>query len=340
MKCAAFVMAIGIVLLSLTQTSAAQSFTQVIVFGDSNVDSGFYRLLGNPGGGSTFNADWSTAVAHGAGGPTTNPGLMSVQYLAAFFGLTANPSNTAGGTNYATSGAKNETANNSVNGGFTAAIPTGTQIHNYLTPHSNIADSQALYVIWSGDNDVAFANGDTGTGPYPADPTSYVQEAAEDLVGDLLFLKNAGARHIIVAGLAYDFPMGNSVDATNKRALKLAYTQELFQNLDMILGTGFAYKAGIDQVRMAIYNSPARHGFTNIGTQPGEMACSQPSGISTAWALLCSSRPGRAVDLFGVDAADRPVRRRPAPWHRRSEADGQFSLPAHRATDWSPYPMK
>src|SRR5271154_944192 len=96
MKCAAFVMAIGIVLLSLTQTSAAQSFTQVIVFGDSNVDSGFYRLLGNPGGGSTFNADWSTAVAHGAGGPTTNPGLMSVQYLAAFFGLTANPSNTAG----------------------------------------------------------------------------------------------------------------------------------------------------------------------------------------------------------------------------------------------------
>jgi outer membrane lipase/esterase len=299
MKCTTIVMIIGIVPLSLAQRAAAQPFTQVIVFGDSNVDSGYYKLLNSPGGGSTYNDDWPTAVAHGAGAPTTNPGLISVQYLAAFFGLTANPSNTAGGTNYATSGAKNEAANNSINGGFTAAIPTGSQIRNYLRARSYIVDSQALYVIWSGDNDVAFANGDTGTGPYPPDPPSYVQEAAEDLVGDILFLKNAGAQHIVVAGLAYDFPMESNTDATNRRALKLAYTQKLFQNLDMILGTGFALKGDIDQVRMAIYNNPVSHGFTNIGTQPGEMACSQPSGISSAWALMCSSDPAAPSTYSG-----------------------------------------
>ena len=63
----------------------AQPFNQVIVFGDSNVDSGFYKALPNPGGGTTYNADWPVGVAHGAGAPTTNPGLMNSQALAAFF---------------------------------------------------------------------------------------------------------------------------------------------------------------------------------------------------------------------------------------------------------------
>src|SRR5450631_4089491 len=85
-----------------TQQSMAQPFNQVIVFGDSNVDSGFYKALSNPGGSATFNSDWPIAVAHGAGAPTTNPDPMKSQILASYFGLTANPSNTAGGTNYAT----------------------------------------------------------------------------------------------------------------------------------------------------------------------------------------------------------------------------------------------
>ena len=62
----------------------------------------------------------------GAGAPTSNPDPGNAQMLAAYFGLTANPSNaTGGGTNYATSGAKNHDVQfNSATGGFGAAIPT------------------------------------------------------------------------------------------------------------------------------------------------------------------------------------------------------------------------
>jgi phospholipase/lecithinase/hemolysin len=286
MKVSALVLLIAVALGSFSQGAAAQPFSQVIVFGDSNVDSGYYRALPNPGGGTTYNSLWPGAVMHHAGAPTTNPGLMNSQFLAAFFNLTANPANTTGGTNYATSGAKNETTNNAANGGFTAAIPTGAQIRNYVNNNGGVADSQALYLIWSGDNDVSYANGDTGTSPPPV-PNSYVMEAAEDLNGDILILQRAGAQHIIVAGLAYDYPTGNSTTAVNKRALKLLYTQTLFQNLTQI-GVTY-YQADIDKVRLAISTNPSNYGFTNIGTGAGQMGCTQPSGVSTAWALLCSS---------------------------------------------------
>jgi phospholipase/lecithinase/hemolysin len=54
---------------------AAQQFSQFVVFGDSTVDSGFYRTFTNPGGGGFSNAQWAAAVAAGAGKPTTSPGL-------------------------------------------------------------------------------------------------------------------------------------------------------------------------------------------------------------------------------------------------------------------------
>jgi phospholipase/lecithinase/hemolysin len=286
MKITAMVLIFAVALVSFAQRAAAQPFSQVIVFGDSNVDSGFYKALASPGGSTAYNNLWPSAVAHGAGVPTTSPGLMNSQFLAAFFNLTANPANTMGGTNYATSGAKNETTNGPTNGGFAQAIPTGTQIRNYVMNNGGMADSQALYLIWSGDNDVSFANGDTGTTP-PADPNSYVMQAAEDLNGDILFLRNAGAQHIIVTGLAYSYPTGSSTGAVNKRALKLLYTQTLFSNLTQ-LGVTY-YPADINQVRLAISAHPSNYGFTNIATGAGQMGCTQPNGISTAWALLCSS---------------------------------------------------
>jgi phospholipase/lecithinase/hemolysin len=295
-------------LLPCVRPATAQPYSQVIVFGDSNVDAGYYKMLSSPGGGTTYNSLWPTAVAHGAGAPTTSPGLVYPQYLAGYLGLTANPSNATGGTNYATSGAKNVASNTAANGGFTAAIPTHNQMSNYLSAHGGMADSQALYLIHSGDNDVTYAAGDSGTSP-PPNPDDYVMEAAEDLGGDILILKNAGAQHIIVAGLAYDYPTGNSPDAVNRRALKLLYTQTLFQNLTQI---GVPYvPANIDSVRLAISANPSNYGFTSIGTGAGQMACTQPAGVTSAWALLCSSDPSSPstwvsatapqIDLFADD---------------------------------------
>ena len=177
--------------LAVTGSSAsAQSFNQFFGFGDSSIDSGFYKVLPNPGGGVNFNAAWAAAVAAGAGKPTTSPGLMNSEALAAYFGLTAIPSNQPGGTNYATSGAKNVTVNNSTTGGFGQAIPTVTQISNYLAANGGAANSQALYLIYSGDNDISYALGHTGSGPFPPDPTAWrARRDSNSRPSDSKFLK-------------------------------------------------------------------------------------------------------------------------------------------------------
>jgi outer membrane lipase/esterase len=282
-KGAAVLLILGAALLSSTQQSAAHVFDQVIVFGDSNVDSGYYKLLSNPGGGATYDSLWASAVAAGAGAPTTNPRPVNSQILARFFGLSANPANTDGGTNYATSGAKNVTFNNSQTGGFTAAIPTVLQIANYLTANSGKANPGALYFIHSGDNDAKYAAGETGKGPYPPDPDSYMTLVASQLASAIQVLYDAGARHIMVSGLEYDFPKNDPT----LMALKLLYTHTLWNQLTS-LGVPFI-EADVNSVRVAIAANPSLYGFTTISNTGSGPSCTQPSGVTTAWALLCSS---------------------------------------------------
>jgi phospholipase/lecithinase/hemolysin len=79
---------------------------------------------------------------------------MSVEVLADILGVTAFPQNQLG-TNYATSGARNEQINTVGSGFFPNAIPTQQQIENYLKIiHPT---GLALYVVSSGGNDVAAA---------------------------------------------------------------------------------------------------------------------------------------------------------------------------------------
>src|SRR5471032_137331 len=184
--------------------AASQTFNQFVGFGDSTIDSGAYRVLASPGGGATFNAFWPSAVANGAGKPTSAPGLMSSEALAAAFGLSAIPSD-QGGSNYATSGAKNVTINDAVSGGFTAAVPTVTQIGNYLASNGGRANPNGLYLISSGGNDIAFATHNSGAGPFPADPHAYIVSAANSLAGAVANLQGAGARYIIVPDLPNSF---------------------------------------------------------------------------------------------------------------------------------------
>ena len=54
---------------------------------------------------------------------------------------------------------------------------------------------------------------------------------------------------------------------------------------------------------MAIAANPSAFGFQFIGTGAGQVACTQPAGVTTAWALLCSSDPG-APSTFVTPTAD------------------------------------
>jgi len=277
--------------------ASSQTFSQFVGFGDSTIDSGSYRILASPGGGAAYNALWPSAVANGAGKPTSSPGLVSSEALAAAFGLTAIPSD-QGGTNYATSGAKNVTINNAATGGFQAAIPTVTQIGNYLTANGGHANPNALYLISSGGNDISYATGNSGIGPYPANPQAYIVSSANDLAAAVASLKAAGARYIIVPDLPYSFPSGGGAGNASTRQDRLLYTQTLWSGL-AASGVNFI-PADYNAMRLAIASNPAAFGFQFIDTN--NVACTKPAGVSSAWALLCSSNPAAPSHLVTPDA--------------------------------------
>jgi outer membrane lipase/esterase len=277
---------LGLGSLAFAGAASAQSFNQAIVFGDSSVDSGFYKALPNPGGGTNFNNDWALAVANGAGKPTTSPGGMVSEVLASRFGLTANPANQPGGTNYATSGAKNVTVNNNATGGFQQAIPTTVQIANYLAANGGHANANGIYLISSGANDVSFALQDTGTGPWPANPNQYLTGAAASLANSAASLQAAGARYFVVPDLPYSF--GNA----DQQTARLLYSQTLWSDLAAD-GVNFV-PADINSVRKAIAASPSSFGFTSISNLDPACKFNAASGaqpVTSASALLCSSNP-------------------------------------------------
>ena len=291
--------AAALLAVTLTTTalpSAAQVYSKVYVFGDSTVDSGYYRALASPQGGTTFNSLWPAAVANGAGVPTSRPGLMNSELLASYFGATAAPSNTSGGTNFAASGAKNADVNTTVNGGFQAAIATVTQIANYLAANGNAASPTALYYISSGGNDISFATGATGTGPFPADPNAYVVSRAQSLATAIASLKTAGAQTIVVNALAASFPTTDTVAQT----LKAAYNTALFNQLASLGVT--VIKSDFNATRLAMVANPANFGLTSTGTgSASSIGCTQPAGVTTAWALLCSTTAGAPSQLFAAN---------------------------------------
>jgi outer membrane lipase/esterase len=287
--------------LALASGAAAQGFNQTVVFGDSSVDSGYYKLLPNPGGGNNYNLDWPLAVAAGAGKPTTSPGAMESEALAAHFGLSAIPSNQPGGTNYATSGAKDVTVNDNQTGGFKQAIPTVIQIENYLAATGGRANSNALFLISSGANDVSYALGNSGIGPWPASPETYLRSAAGSLAASVTSLRNAGARYFIVPDLPYSFPTGDPTE----QGLRLLYSQTLWSDL-AAAGVNFV-PADINAVRLAITANPSAFGFATVSNTSANQACqynaaSGAQPVTSASALLCGPAGSGAPYTYALGA--------------------------------------
>ena len=275
--------------------ASAQNFNQTVVFGDSNVDSGWYKYTSS--GNALLNAQIATNPV--AGAPTTNPGPMNSSLLASYFGLTANPANApGGGTNYATSGAKDVTVNNAQTGGFTGAISTVTQMADYLAATGGRANTNALYLINSGANDVGYALGTNGgAGPFPANPNAYLQGAASSLAQSVAQLQVLGARFIIVPDLNYSFPTANTAAGAAERAANLLYSQSLWSDLSAARVNFIP--ADFNSVRLAILANPSSFGFQFIGSGNvvggvvnfnGQAACNtyDPS-VKTAWALGCTA---------------------------------------------------
>jgi outer membrane lipase/esterase len=83
--------AIAAAMLAASSPAASQTINQFVGFGDSTIDSGWYRTAAPNSANPIYNADFAIAVTQGGGKATTNPGLVSSEFLAGAFGQTANP---------------------------------------------------------------------------------------------------------------------------------------------------------------------------------------------------------------------------------------------------------
>lgn len=252
--------------------SASQSFSQFIAFGDSTVDSGWYRNAAPNSTNPTFNTDFAIAVTQGGGAATTNPGPVNAQLLAGYFGLTANPANTPGGTDYATGDARNAQLNTGVPNSLQGAVPTVTQIGDYLAANGGSANPNALYLISSGGNDISYALANLPVGSQSA----YVVGAANALVGAIARLQGAGARTFVIP----DTPQ--SFGGTAIEALRATYNTTLWQGL-AAAHVNFV-PADIDAMYRAVQSSPSSFGLIGAAGP----ACTQPAGIPSGWATMCS----------------------------------------------------
>jgi len=111
--------ALFLALCALTGSAMARPFNQLWVFGDSTVDTGFYRKA--PYSGEANYDFYIKQSAAAVGRPTSSPGPMSVEVLATAIGVTAKPANQPG-TDYATGGARDAQTNTATSGGFPNAV--------------------------------------------------------------------------------------------------------------------------------------------------------------------------------------------------------------------------
>lgn len=288
--------------LSLTQFAAAQNFNQLIGFGDSTLDTGWFVNTRLSPSANLFDVSIADTVAAGGNAHFTGPGLGNAQYLAGFFGLTANPANTPSGTNYAIGGA----FVSSGPPGFTAwtniisldfflppnpADPTTTgQISNYLTSMRGQANPNALYLISTGGNDIFVAQ-DLGLSTSAAD--RYFLSEAQALTTSVAGLQAGGARYIIVSdGYIPVSEAGNTAFLNYGTTLRTAVWGDL-------AASGVHYiPADTASVISAVEQNPLAFGITNPITS---YACLPPTAFppGSAYGAECAPTTGTPTALVG-----------------------------------------
>jgi outer membrane lipase/esterase len=269
----------------------ANAFTQLDVFGDSTVDSGWWAgaLNGQCGAGvtapcttgnSTKDAKIQAAIAAGGTGAPVGVGLMNTQILATDLGLTANPANQLGGTNYAISGSKDAASGGFGNLNLNSNLPsTVQQMSNYLGQNGGVASSTALYLISSGGNDITYANDNFTT---LASKEAYLMSQVSLLVGGIQSLKTAGAQNFLVYNEYGTGTLANFYNSTLVSDLAAAGLTVTLADIQSLVST--------------VEANPTAYGFTAATVLPGvagagsstSSACVAGAGAS-GWGLFCAN---------------------------------------------------
>lgn len=229
------------------------SFDQFIAFGDSTLDSGYFRY--NPTGAAPVDQAIAAAVALGAKGGFAGNGVMNTTLLAARFGLSAEPVG-HGGTNFANGGAHTVTD-------VLPNIPTVQQIKHYLASVNGAANPRGLYVIGTGSNDLLYVSRQDAA--WVAAHPTYLPEQIDTLSAEVLALQAAGARTILVTNpytsAVYAGPGGIIPDAlADVYAQSVAFGPALWSGLT---AAGVHYiPADINGVIKYVVTHPTLFGFT------------------------------------------------------------------------------
>ncbi|RAK56450.1 autotransporter domain-containing protein [Phenylobacterium deserti] len=285
-------------------------FNGVVVFGDSLSDAGNISIASGSPVRTRF---------------TTNPGLVTFEGVAQYYGLPLAPS-LAGGTDFAFGG-----AGFTVNApGTPAGVPTiTTQVNSYLAARPTL-DPQTLYGLWGGANDIFYHATAAGAGTTadaliaqrtvglpPAAAAQVAAQirtqvaaaagvaavetseqaaravgaAADQQVALINRLQDAGARYLVVMNLP---DVGLTPSARAQGPAGQASLTTLATSYNAILGNGLANAdEGIVPVNTfglirEIIANPSVYGFTNV-TQP---ACTTSSSVTCTPATLVAPNAG------------------------------------------------
>ncbi len=272
--------------------AGAAGFDQFVGFGDSTMDSGYFRY--NPTGGypsagltsaqTTALLNW--VVANGGSGAFAGPGQVDTTLLAAKFGLTAMPYivGGGGGTNYANGAAQTvlTTLEDNYTSGIIDNVPTVAQISNYLASVNGVANPHALYMISTGPNDLLWLQ--TQTANTPSVSQAYMTTWATTLAAGVATLQADGARTIVELDI-YDYARlvgpGGTLTAANAAdvAQGEAYSAEIWSSL-ATAGVNFV-PADVESLLKYVSENPTNFGFT-----PATVLASSPACGATP-ALMC-----------------------------------------------------
>lgn len=255
-------------------TSANATYTANYIFGDSLSDTGNFNALT---GGALQPPYWNGRFSNGP---------VYSEIVANSLGLAADPFFASGGTNYAVGGARTD-------GHTIAALaPIASlqgQLGAFFNGNGGVADSNALYTLYIGSNDVfdaidiAAATNDFNSG------LAVIANAASIVGQSLDSLAAAGAKTILVPTVTN---LGLTPLVPNlAKPLASALASSFNSLVDTFIQSVLASSSDVRIVRPDLFglltdavNNPASYGFTNVTTPcydgylttPGTTVCSNP----------------------------------------------------------------
>ena len=271
----------------LSGPADAAGFNQYVGFGDSTLDSGYFRY--NTTGSATQDAQVAAAVANGASGAFAGPGIVNSILLAGRFGQNGAAIG-GGGFNFANGGAFSAplraTADSTPLSGVSALtnVATNQQIQNYLTSVGGAANPQALYVVKTGDNDLQFVRA-MGTTWIAANP-GFLPELAVGQALNVAALQAAGARTILVPN-SYNYAVfaseGGYIPEANAELYARSQSYSMMRWTSLTAAGVRFIPADIDSLYRFVVQNPVLFGFTPSSVLSANAVGSAQSPLYDSW---------------------------------------------------------